>query len=304
MRSWQHLRFLYAVAALLMLCLVSAGCSKGGDQDAAPVEGGAPAGDPGMPVGDPGMPGGDPGMPGGDPMMGDPAMGGMPGEGGGGGGAAGALPQEPAITFQEMLARPQVKSQPKPVVVKQPDGSVVRYIQFQYFVKGDPEALLPFIVPPTNTSPDTGSTWMVFMPDEWKKGTRTPGDWENLFCTYVVPDKAAIQNAMRALETRMAQLRKRIYNKPYHTVEVLAGDTVPPAAQAQADDAVAAATEASFQRAMQYLRSADKAASAGRMDQAKLFVTAGLTALGDEFYANGREADALWIYQETSRQIR
>ncbi|HHX39179.1 MAG TPA: hypothetical protein GX715_04375 [Armatimonadetes bacterium] len=288
-------------ALLLTLPLLGAGCSGSGeDETASPSpdamgmpEPGGPSPGMGGPPGDPGMAGpGDPGMAGpGDPGMGVP---------GAAAPAGGGTPSEEAISFTQM---PFV-TRPKRVMVRQPGGKPVEHVEFRYHAKGDPEALLAFLNPSPSASPDEGSTWFVRMPHTATAGKKTPGEWENLFCTYVVPDKEAIECARRALQARLTQLRNQVYRQKIYTVDLLAGDKLPQTAQVNAMDTAASYVPDPSARLSLYMDLTQRALDARQVDQAKLYLAAAGAAFADLSYENGRHGDALWMYQEMPRRAK
>ncbi len=314
MTSWIRFRRWYAAGALiLVLPLVAAGCGGGGegDEGAAPTKDGAAApgaGPPGGPGGPPAGPGGPPAGPGGPPA---PPGGPTPrGAGGGGGGAAPAagMPASPTIFFRQMKERIKgeggMVSQPVPVAKKLPTKQVIRYFQFRYRVKGDPEAFLPFLLAPTSKDPRTGSVWLVEMPADYAKVKKTREEWENLFGTYVIADDPAVARAHQALQKNLAQKRKQMYPNRAYVIDTLAGDTLPATAALQAGDAVATATGSPEHRAALYERLAQQAMRAHRPDQARMFKAAARAAVADRLYEHGRDADALWLYQDLPRQAK
>ncbi len=329
MKPSNHFRSLCAASALVLaLPLVGAGCKKeapggpgamagkggmpGGNMPGMAGKGGMPGGNmPGM-AGKGGMPGGGgPGMmPGGGPGMmpggGGPGM--MPGGGpgmmaggagmaaaGGAGGAApgAALAEEGKISFRAM----KFVSPPRERLVKQPNGTTARHLQFHYRAQGDPEALLPFLNTSSGAGIEEGSIWFVSLPRQVTLGKKTPGEWENLFCTYVVADSAAIARASEALQARLLQARRKLYPRRIYTVDVLIGEALPQTARAHTNDAMAAGISDNYTRMTTYLDMTREALRNRRVDLARVYLAAAKAALADLSVENGHAADALWIYR-------
>ncbi|HOQ29578.1 MAG TPA: hypothetical protein PLH36_12650, partial [Armatimonadota bacterium] len=250
-----------------------------------------------------GPPAGMEGPPGG-PGPGDPAMAGPGDPGMDAPGAAepagGRAASEEAISFTQM---PFV-TRPKRVMVRQPGGKLVEHVEFRYHAKGDPEALLAFLNPSPSAAPDEGSVWFVRMPHAATAGKKTPGEWENLFCTYVVPDNESIERSRRALQARLTQLRNQVYRQKIYTVDLLAGDRLPQTAQVNAMDTAASYVPDPSARLSLYIDLTQRALDARRVDQAKLYLAAAGAAFADLSYENGRHGDALWMYQEMPRRAK
>ncbi len=317
MKSRKCFRSFCAAGVLaLALPLVSAGC-KGSSNEQAQQWGPTP----GMPGNMPGMPG--MGLPGEMPPGYAP---GMPGDMGGygmpGGGAPAApatiATTEPKITFDQMKRR--FEAPPRLVVRKQPQldkvsSPSIKVWQFRYRPKGDQEGFLPLVNRPTSGGAPADIPWLVELPDVCRKGEKTPGEWENLFCTYVVPDEAAIRSAHQALQQRLTQARRKLYGNRAYVLNLADGETLSSTARAHMNDAVANAALNKLQRATMYAalaqqslndvrretRAGDYSAAAAASEQARFFQLAAGAALGDVAHENGASTDALWAYQQLSR---
>jgi hypothetical protein len=232
---------------------------------------------------------------------GGPGMAGPGGEAPGGAAPAGeSAASEDAVTFTQM---PFV-TRPKRVMIPQAGGKPVQHVEFRYHAKGDPEALLAFLNPPASGPPDEGSVWFVRMPFSATAGKKKPGEWENLFCTYVVPDKESIDRTRRVLQARLTQLRKTIYRQHLYTVDLLAGDGLPQTAHVHSVDTLASYVPQPAARLALYVDLTQRALDAHRVDQAKVYLVAAQTAFADLAYENGRHGDALWMYQEVPRRAK
>ncbi|MBI3948602.1 MAG: hypothetical protein HY321_22000 [Armatimonadetes bacterium] len=313
MRPFKQYHFLYLTGILLLaLPLIGAGCGRD-DTAVAPGNSAVPSPDmstsmgPGGAAGEPGMPFDPTGGLGGFPPGMMPGMAGMPGMFGMPGMAMAPGPTlhtEEPILFREMRDGRGEPLRTKEVAVKQPDGSVIRYLSFRYYARGEADSVLPILDPSIEGPISLGSTWHVYMPIHLAREERRPGEWENLFYTHVMPDKQAMANAIHAAEARLTALRQRVYRQPVYAVDLLAGEDIPPGAWAQAGDSIASSTEMPYQRAREYLRLAQQAEDQGHPEQARLFAAAAAKAVAQLIDENGCDADALYLYEKIARETR
>lgn len=236
-----------------------------------------------------------------------PSMGSGPSGAGAGAGSAAASGDDAPIPFRQVkfAVRPKYIKKRPPHLDRTVDKNAalpVEYVVFRYRPRGDQEGLLPMLNQAPGAKGDNGIPWLVEMPRAATIGNKTRGEWENLFCTYVVPDTAAIKQAQVALQRKMDQLRRKLYaNRVVFYNEDEGDDITSPKfarARAQMNDVVATAKDDRLQRAAMYCLCAAQSLKDGLPQEAKMFQIAALQSLGDLAFENGRDADALWLYQQ------
>ena len=133
---------------------------------------------------------------------------------------------------------------------------------------------------------------------------KTPGEWENLFCTYVVPDNESIERARRALQARLTQLRNQVYRQKIYTVDLLAGIGCRRRRRSTRWIRRRSYVPDPSARLSLYIDLTQRALDAPPGGPGEGYSAAAGAAFADLSYENGRHGDALWMYQEMPRRAK